>query len=129
MNYKKNDYKIRVNLHTMRYRFITLMAIQNSDVPVCKTCKYYSPYQYYKFDSVMSDCTAVGKMNIVTGNIEYSSASKCRMSECGVQGKLYEPEPDVNKEIKHNFMYNLPFNLNLLSLFIALAGFVYNIIH
>ena len=67
-------------------------------------------------------------MNIVTGKIEYSSASMCRLNECGVQGKLYEPEPDVNKEIKHNFMYYLPFNLNMLALFITLSRFVYNII-
>jgi len=113
----------------MRYKFITLMAIQNSDVPVCKTCKYYSPYHYNKFDSYLSECKAVGKMNIVTGNIEYSSASLCRKYECGIEGKLYEPEPDVNKEIKHNFIYYLPFNLNMFALFITLSRLVYNIIH
>jgi hypothetical protein len=63
----------------MRYRFIALMAIQHSDVPVCKTCKFYRPYYYTNFDSTLSD-KAVGKMNIVTGNIEYSSASLCRMN-------------------------------------------------
>jgi len=73
-----------VNLYAnsyMRYsRIITLMAIQNLHVPVCKTCKFYRPYYYTNFDSTLSDCNAVGKMNIVSGNIEYSSASTCRMN-------------------------------------------------
>ncbi len=101
----------------MRYsKIITLMAIQNSNVPVCKTCKFYRPYYYTNFDSTLSDCNAVGKMNIVSGNIEYSSASTCRMNECGIEGKLYEPEPDVNKEIKHNFIHNSPFLFNMITL-------------
>lgn len=110
---------------TMRIsRLVTLMAIQHAEVPVCKTCKYYSPPLYTSFESTLSDCTAVGTMNLVTGNIDYASTSSCRRNECGTEGKLYEPETDTTKEIKHNFIRNLPFLLNI----ITLCSVIYRVI-
>ena len=97
-------------------RLIPLMAIQSTEVPVCKTCKYYRPHLYTSFESTLSDCTAVGTTNIITGNIEYPSVGSCRRKECGVEGKLYEPETDTTKEIKHNLIHNSPILLNVMTL-------------
>ena len=114
----KNEMKhIVLPYYTMRYsRFLSLMAIQPTNVPLCKTCKFYRPHLYTSFESTLSDCTAVGTRNVVTGKIDYESASSCRRKECGVEGKLYEPETDTTKEIRHNLIHNSPILLNVMTL-------------
>ena len=108
----------------MRYsRFLTLMVLQ-PDVPVCKTCKFYRPHVYTSFESTLSDCTAVGTTNIITGKIEYPYVSSCRRNECGPEGKLYEPEPDATKEIRHNLIHYSPLLLNALTLCSIIYRFI-----
>ena len=100
----------------MRYsRIITLMSIKNVDVPSCINCKFYKPQYYTTFESPLSDCQAVGELNIVTGKVDYVSVENCRRHECGMNGKLYEPEPHLlSKKINHVLRYTSPYSIPLL---------------
>jgi hypothetical protein len=100
----------------MRFsRIITFMSIKNEGFHPCTTCKFHKPQYYTAFESPLSDCQAVGERNVITGEIDYVSVSQCRMYECGMNGKLYEPEPHVlSKKIKHAVVRYLPYALPLL---------------
>jgi hypothetical protein len=91
------------------------MSIQHADVPSCVNCKFYKPQYYTTFESPLSDCKAVGENNVVTGEVDYVSVSQCRRYECGVEGKLYEPEPNLRlKKIKHALRRATPYVIPLL---------------
>jgi hypothetical protein len=98
--------------HTMRYsRLIMLMTIKHTEVPSCVNCKFHQPQHYTTFDSPLSDCHAVGEMNVITGKVDYVSVGNCRRYECGVNGKLYEPEPNLFlKKIKHALYRSLQYS-------------------
>ena len=100
----------------MRYsRLIMFMSIKHADVPSCINCKFYKPQYYTAFESPLSDCQAVGERNVVTGGVDYVSVENCRRYECGMNGKLYEPEPHLLlKKIKHALQPYIPFSIPLL---------------
>ncbi len=96
----------------MRYsRVIMLLSIKNTDVPSCVNCKFHKPQHYTTFDSPLSDCQAVGELNVITGKVDYVSVGNCRRYECGVNGKLYEPEEHlILKKINHALLRSFPFS-------------------
>jgi hypothetical protein len=67
--------------------------IKNSNLPICATCEHFiipktkerDDYEFY------GRCKRFGKMNLVTGEIEYGLARTCRLDEekCGDHGKEY----------------------------------------
>jgi len=78
--------------------------------PLCKNCVHYKPFPYTKFESSLSDCTKVSEINVVTGEVTYSSATEVRRHQCGTEGRLYEPEPNLLvKKTLHNGYRNLPY--------------------
>ena len=98
------------------------MSIQHVEVPSCVNCKFHKPQYYTTFDSSLSDCQAVGEKNVVTGEVDYVSVGQCRKYECGVEGKLYEPEPHLGfKKIKHALRRTTPYVIPLL----IYAGLLY----
>lgn len=65
--------------------------IKNNDVPICKNCIYFENCKSTKnYD--LGKCTKFGKINIISGNIEYDYAFAMRNSEdhCGKKGLYFE---------------------------------------
>jgi len=55
----------------------------------------------------MAGCKKIGTIDVVNGEIEYSSARSVREHACGNDGILYKPEPRVFlKELNHDFKKN-----------------------
>ena len=81
--------------------------------PLCKDCVHYKPYKYSNFVSSSADCTKVmTTSDLITGDVTYSSASEVRRRQCGPEGRLFEPEPNLLvKKTLHNGFVNLPFIL------------------
>lgn len=101
----------------MRYtRFLLSMCapnkiIKNIDVPSCKNCIYYEPYNG-DFSSSISGCKKFGEKNIITDEIKYEYADLCRKNDeqCGFKGKYFYQEPNMNiKKIKCAFIRNYSF--------------------
>jgi hypothetical protein len=100
--------------------------INKSEYPLCKNCIYYKPTNYNTdFTSFSNKCTKFGEQNIVTGEINYNSADYIRNSQdkCGIEGKFYEEEPNINgKIIKHFIISHLPYIPILLFLIFTAIG-------
>jgi hypothetical protein len=83
---------------------INAVIIKNINVPSCRNCIYYKP-EVNDFHSELSRCMYFGEKNIQTDIISYEYAYLCRSSEnkCGLQGKYFEQEPNVDfKFFLHN---------------------------
>lgn len=86
--------------------------IKNIEIPSCNKCIHYQP------TSLSNDgyCKLFGEKNIISNDIRYEWASRCRENEnkCGLQAKHY-------KELSNPFIllrnYNRNFMLNTLSFF------------
>ena len=66
--------------------------IKNSDLPVCLNCVYFiRPTRQNDDYELYGKCKKFGEMNVITGEIEYSRASRCRLDEekCGLEGTGY----------------------------------------
>lgn len=72
--------------------------IINSKVPICKNCVYFKPYKYDEKFYDLGKCTKFGKMDIVSGIIEYKYACNCRTSNdlCSFNGTFYEERKHPN---------------------------------
>jgi len=72
--------------------------IINSKVPICKNCVYFKPYKNDKKFYDLGKCTKFGKMDILSGIIEYKYASSCRTSDdlCSFNGTYYEERKHPN---------------------------------
>jgi len=72
--------------------------IRNTQLPVCTNCLHFIEHtNNYPYDPIPSDaqygrCKKFGEINMVTGQIEYDLAIKCRLdvSRCGNDGSEYE---------------------------------------
>jgi len=73
-------------------KFLLLMTI-----PLCKNCAHYLPS--------LAKCKKIGTVDVVHGEIEYSSAKSVREFACGEQGTLYEPRVSF-KKIAHHVRQN-----------------------
>jgi hypothetical protein len=72
--------------------------IINSKVPICKNCVYFKPYKYDEKFYDLGKCTKFGKIDIVSGIIEYKYACNCRTSDnlCSFNGTYYEERKHPN---------------------------------
>ena len=88
--------------------------IKDSDAPICANCKFYKPSIYSDFYSDTAKCVKFGNKDIYTGDIHYDYVSSCRSNkeQCGLEGKLFEAEPNIfDKKLKHFVERYLPFFL------------------
>lgn len=70
--------------------------IINSKVPICKNCVYFKPYDEKSYQ--LGKCRKFGKMDILSGIIEYNYAYTCRISNdlCSFNGTYYEERKHPN---------------------------------
>jgi hypothetical protein len=103
----------------MKFRYLFLSSnlsgkiIKNIEIPSCKNCIYHIPSKHgSEFSSTMSRCEKFGEKNIITDEIKYDYADKCREKEslCGNEGKYFEKEDYlklavkiINYKIQNNF--------------------------
>ena len=66
--------------------------IINSKNPICKNCVYFKPYKNDKKFYDLGKCTNFGKMDIISGIIDYKYAYDCRTNDnlCSLNGTYYE---------------------------------------
>ena len=102
-------------------RFLLLSTIQpdhikNINVPVCRNCIHHIPNKYYNYTSTFSKCAKFGEKDIISGHINNHYTEHCRDNEnmCGVEGKYFEQDPEVEKKtfdfnvrktFKDNYVY------------------------
>ena len=70
--------------------------IKNSDFPFCLNCVHFiRPKRQDDDDELYGRCKKFGKMNLITGEIEYGLAINCRLDneKCGDIGKRYTRTP------------------------------------
>jgi len=72
--------------------------ITNSKVPICKNCVYFKPCKYDEKFYDLGKCRKFGKMDILSGIIEYKYAYDCRTSNdlCSFNGTYYEERKHPN---------------------------------
>lgn len=93
------------------YLFITTLSIENKrfieniNVPLCKNCLYFTHHKYPEFFD-LGRCTKFGKMDIVSGEIDYQYAYTRRNNDkfCGYNGTYFEERkyPDITLSITQN---------------------------
>ena len=91
-----------------------LSHIKDAEAPICANCKFYKPSIYSDFYSDTAKCVKFGNKDIYTGDIHYDYVSACRHNkeQCGLEGKLFEAEPNMfDKKLKHFVERYLPFLL------------------
>ena len=74
--------------------------IKNAYLPSCKNCIYYDP-EYEDYYSSLNKCNKFGVKNIISDKITYDYADSCRNDEnkCGIQGKYFEEETNINMKM------------------------------
>lgn len=103
-------------IFVLLYTFLTAFSIENKqfiknfNVPICKNCVYFRPYQndVQLFD--LGKCTKFGKIDIISGIITYNYAANCRNSEnlCSFNGTFFEERkhPNITLSITQNELLN-----------------------
>ena len=70
-------------------------TIKNSDVPVCKNCVNFIPWDNTNNEDSLEigKCAKFGIRSPVSGLIKYDHAVVCRSNEnkCGIKGAYFEP--------------------------------------
>ena len=66
--------------------------LKTTIVPICRTCKHLLMDIKYTNDYSFARCSLLGKQCVVSGDINYPYADRCRrdFTMCGVEGKYYE---------------------------------------
>ena len=69
--------------------------IQNSDLPVCLNCVHFIRPSRQDDYELYGRCKKYGKMNLITGEIQYSLAISCRLDDdkCGSDGTGFKETP------------------------------------
>jgi hypothetical protein len=87
--------------------------IKNINVNPCRSCIYYnSKYD----DSSLSKCKKFGVKNIISNEINYDYAERCRDDElkCGTEGKYFEEDKYANIKIFTDKVgNNIPITISL----------------
>jgi hypothetical protein len=82
----------------MSLRFFSSFIINTKPINLCVNCIHYIKYKYaypedelYDSKTKLGNCSLFGKLHLVTGEIEYDSALKCRLNKikCGKKGQFY----------------------------------------
>ena len=107
----------------LQINLINAAIIKNINVPSCRNCIYYKP-ELNENHSELSRCTYFGEKNIQTDIISYEYAYLCRSSEnkCGLQGKYFEQEPNVDLKF---FVHNIKKEGEIRLLMIFILFFIY----
>jgi hypothetical protein len=90
--------------------------IQNGNRPVCRNCIHYRPPDYGGgFSSTIGTCNLFGEKHLITGEIEYETASSCRRDnkKCGETGQFFKEEPRLPLKIAKYYV-SQPLTLFLL---------------
>lgn len=87
-----------LNIFITAFSIETKQFIKNFNVPICKNCVYFRPYKNDVKFYDLGKCTKFGKMDIISGIIEYNYAFNCRTSEdlCGFNGSFFEERKHSN---------------------------------
>jgi hypothetical protein len=66
--------------------------IKNVELPVCKTCVHFKPYDANELNYNLGTCGKFGNKDIVSGEIKYVFAKSCRIDDdqCGKNGTHFE---------------------------------------
>ena len=66
--------------------------LKTTIVPICRTCKHLLMDIKYTNDYSFARCSLLGKQCVVSGDINYPYADRCRrdFTMCGEEGKYYE---------------------------------------
>ena len=80
--------------------FMKKAFIKNTNLPICSNCKHFIEYKRRDDllpDITLSKCKKFGAVNIVTGEIKYEYADRCRhdKDKCGIYGDEYESKDDM----------------------------------
>jgi len=69
-------------------------TIKNYNAVLCKNCIYYKQESYG-----LDKCIKFGKLDIVSGKIEYDKAYKCRLNpnSCGMEAKYFQKRNNETK--------------------------------
>ena len=76
------------------------MLLQAAAPRICKNCVYFRPnpkFSWFNKDAIVfGHCEKFGKIDLVTGDIEYSFASVCRdnATQCGKEGTQFKDKND-----------------------------------
>ena len=71
----------------------------NTNIPLCINCVHFIKHKTYYPDDILPDdekygqCMLFGKVNPITGNINYYYASSCRENKnnmCGIEAKYFK---------------------------------------
>jgi hypothetical protein len=101
----------------MKYLFNLLMIIsssatiiKNSNLPSCRNCIHFKPAYYNEFDSSLNTCNKFGEKNIITNEIKYDFVDFARKDKCGLEGKYFKQEQNIELKIfTHYLIKNLPY--------------------
>lgn len=92
----------------LHYLFATFLSRKNfidrGTTPFCVNCLHFIEHKNnYSYDDSPSDknygrCNKFGKVNLVTGTIEYDFAKNCREDDnkCGKNGLEYKGKPHID---------------------------------
>lgn len=66
--------------------------LKNAIIPICRTCKHILMDIKIQNDYSFARCAILGKQCVVSGDIMYPYADRCRrdFTMCGQEGKYYE---------------------------------------
>jgi len=72
--------------------------IKNINVNPCRNCIYFKEHSISSF----SKCEKFGEKNIISNELTYDYADTCRKheSKCGIEGKYFEQDKDLNLKLK-----------------------------
>ncbi len=81
----------------IRGRGLCEKGIRGRELVICKKCLHYmvndnqNPYEIGWKEEEVGKCQVFGEVNMITGEIEYDLANKCRKNEskCGKLGREY----------------------------------------
>lgn len=115
---KSNFHKYNIKQNKRLLCFMTKPSIKNYEYPNCVNCKFYKAEYFSPYNSDTNKCLMFGEKNINDGTIKYEFAELCRMDEnkCGIKGKLYVYEYNMDKRTSHFLVYNLPFFMVIMSI-------------
>uniref|UniRef100_A0A6C0E3B0 Uncharacterized protein n=1 Tax=viral metagenome TaxID=1070528 RepID=A0A6C0E3B0_9ZZZZ len=100
--------------------------IINRNLPSCKNCIHFIPYDGTDFGSSLGKCHNYGTKNIISDKIHYEYADNCRQdkTKCGKEGRHFEKELNLPlKKMKHYIKNN--WTILLLSTFYLVALPIY----
>lgn len=131
MNYLKYLFLLFVTTTTTTTsEKIIKKPIKNINYPSCRNCVYYKPSRFDSdYGSLISNCEKFGEKNVLTGEIKYDYVDRCRNNElkCGMEGKYFEEERNLNIKIFTHLIISTFPNTLLVSVIVFYLLFTLNV--